>query len=204
MAKSQKKIIVKKEKSGYKINKNILVALVILLASFLVFKIYKTRVEPDTYCFTSHPATSQMPKKVETPEEYFSMGDYEFEKGNCNEAIVNYSKSIFLNQSLAEVYNNRAYTYMRLRNYPKALSDLNKALELRPDYTHALMNRADIYNYYYKIDRQKALADYNKIISLGSSKEGSLCGHRLLAKYNGWKFKTFWTLLTKGVKAGCE
>ena len=204
MAKTHKKSVVIKKDPKVLLNKNIFATLIVLLASLFIFKAYKTKIEPDTYCTRSHPTTTQMPKKVETPEEYFSMGDYEFEKGNCKEAIVNYTKSLFLNKDSAEVYNNRGYVYMRLKNYPKALTDLNKAIELRPSYAHALMNRGDIYNYYYGVNRQKALEDYNKIISLGGAKEGSLCGHRLLAKYNGWKLQTFWTLLTKGVKAGCD
>jgi len=75
---------------------------------------------------------------------------------------------------------------MRLRNYGAALPDLNKAIELRPNYINALMNRGDLYNYYGPvIDRQRAIEDYNKVMSLGGGRGTSVCGHRALAEGNG-------------------
>jgi tetratricopeptide (TPR) repeat protein len=56
----------------------------------------------------------------------------------------------------AEAYNNRAYTYMTIRDYADALPDLDQATALRPTYVNALMNRGDIYNFYYQIDRARA------------------------------------------------
>jgi Flp pilus assembly protein TadD, contains TPR repeats len=161
-------------------------------------------LKPDGQCTFPHTTSLTPPQTLNSANDYFLMGDYEYEKGNCEEAIRNYDKAIELNPDYAEAYNNRAYTHMRMRLYELALPDLDRAIELRPDYTHALMNRGDIYNYYYKIDKQKAVANYNKVIALGGfEKEGSICGHKLLAYNNGWSLSTFWQLLTKGTQAGC-
>jgi len=83
---------------------------------------------------------------------------------------------------------------MRLRNYKDALTDLDKAIRLNPDYINALMNRGDIRNYYYQIDRQAAIADYRRVIALTDSntrQQTSVCGHLLLAEHNGWNLGTF-------------
>ena len=96
---------------------------------------------------------------------------------------------------------------MRMKNYQAALLDLNHAIELRPDYAHALMNRGDIYNYYYSIDRKKAMEDYDEVLKLVPPEEYnelSLCGHRLLAKNNGWNLNVFLTVIKNGVNAECK
>ena len=91
------------------------------------------------------------------------------------------------------------------RDYASALSDLNRAIQLRPNYVNALMNRGDIYNYYYAIDYQKAIADYNHVLAIDPSakSETSVCGHRLIAVNHGWSFTAIVDLATHGPLAGC-
>lgn len=91
---------------------------------------------------------------------------------------------------------------MRLRDFKDALTDLNKALALNPNYVHALMNRGDIHNYYYQINRASAIADYEKVISLGGTRGTSVCGHLLLARSNGWTVSTIFEL--PFVNANCH
>ena len=95
---------------------------------------------------------------------------------------------------------------MRQREYEKALIDLNKAIEIHPDYVNALKNRGDIYNYYFNVDRKKAIEDYDKVISLGglsvdSSK--SICGHRAIAIYGGSSLPTYIKLIMRPQSYGC-
>ncbi len=73
-----------------------------------------------------------------------------------------------------------------MRNYKSAITDLNKAIEIDPNYVTAFMNRGDIYNYYYAIDRQKSIADYDRVIKLGVDKDQSksVCGHKAMAETN--------------------
>jgi tetratricopeptide (TPR) repeat protein len=93
---------------------------------------------------------------------------------------------------------------MRRQDYAAALPDLDRAIDLRPDYAHALMNRGDIYNYYYRIDRRRAIADYDRVIALGQTPHTSICGHRLLAYYEGWSAGVALNILTRGIEGGCE
>lgn len=121
--------------------------------------------------------------------DYFLQGDYDYDTGNCTKAITDYTTSIKLNPNYPQAYNNRAYTYMRLRNYKNALPDLDKAISLNPNYIQSLMNRGDIHNYYL-VDRKSAIADYEKVIALGGTNGTSVCGHLFLAQHNGWNLGT--------------
>lgn len=92
---------------------------------------------------------------------------------------------------------------MRQQNYAAALTDLNRAIDLRPNYVNALMNRGDIYNYYFDVDRQKAIADYARVIALGATANSNVCGHRMVAYYGGWTPRIYVDLLMYGVDSGC-
>jgi tetratricopeptide (TPR) repeat protein len=131
---------------------------------------------------TSHP-----PAALTTARDYVALGDYQFDQAQYAEAIDSYTHAITLDRNLAAAYNNRAYTYMKLGNYALALPDLNQAIELRPDYTNALMNRGDIFNYYYQIDRTRAVADYDRVLAADPDaiQNTSVCGHRAVALNGG-------------------
>ena len=136
--------------------------------------------------------TSTPPATLVSSQDYFMQGDYDFDRHEYTSAILDYSSAIQLNPQFAEAYNNRAYTYMVIQDYADALLDLDRAIEIRPNYPHALMNRGDIHNYYYQIDRVRAIEDYQKVIALGPDAihGSSVCGHFFLAKHNGWNLGT--------------
>ncbi len=163
---------------------------VIVLLGFLAFLMYRAGTVPDTQCTTVHALTSNPPVSLNSALDYFLEGNYDYDSGNCRKAIADYGTSIRLNPNYPEAYNNRAYTYMRMQNYQAALLDLNKALVLNPDYIQALMNRGDIHNYYFAIDRQSAIFDYKKVIALNGAQGTSVCGHLFLAEHNGWNLGT--------------
>ena len=165
-----------------------IVALVLL--GFVSTAMYNEATAPDIQCTTIHIAASHPPVGRKSAMDYFLEGDYDYDTGNCVKAIADYSESIKRNPTYPEAYNNRAYTLMRLRNYSAALPDLNKALVLNPNYIQALMNRGDIHNYYYAIDRRSAIADYEKVIALGGTRGTSVCGHLFMAAHNGWNLGT--------------
>lgn len=141
--------------------------------------------------------------ELETAADYFEAGNNEFDQKHYQNAIADYDQAIVLNPDYAEAYNNRAYTNMILENYAPALKDLDQAIALRPNYVRALMNRGDIYNYYYAIDRDKAMANYDRVLALNPSNT-SICGHRLLAQHHGWNLGTLADLLLNGTQAGCQ
>jgi tetratricopeptide (TPR) repeat protein len=140
-----------------------------------------------------------------TAQDYLAQGDLDYERGYCDEAIADYTHAIDLDPDFAEAYNNRAYIYMVKKDYAAALPDLDRALELRPNYVNALMNRGDIYNYYYAIDYDRAVADYDLVLSIdpNAADHTSVCGHRLLALNHGWNPNVLASVLTNGVTAGC-
>ena len=170
---------------------SVFVALALL--GFLAFAMYQSAIAPDTQCSNNHVTTTRPPEILITAQDYFNFGNYDYDIGNCPLAIIQYSKAISIDSTYVQAYNNRAYTYMRMRQYDKALSDLNTAIVLKPEYIQALMNRGDIHNYYYNIDRSDAMIDYQKVISLGGEKNTSVCGHLFLARHNGWNI---WTILS--------
>jgi len=80
-----------------------------------------------------------------------------------DKAIVDYSALIELKYSdLAEIYNNRGYTYEILEKYESALKDYDKSIELEPYCSDYLFNRAYLYQ---SIERySEAINDYNLVI----------------------------------------
>lgn len=159
---------------------------ILLIAIVFFGKVFGYVVGPDAWCSRVHRITYGPVQNPKTPLDYFELGNYDYDSGNCQQAIADYTTSIKLDPSNPQTYNNRAYTNMRLRNYKDALSDLNKAIELRSGYADALANRGDLYNYYGPvIDRNKAIEDYNKAILTGSLyTRRTVCGHRAMAQTN--------------------
>jgi len=162
----------------------------VLLLGSLTFVMYRDATLADLQCSAAHTTAVTPPASLKTAADYFEQGNYDYDIGNCTKAITDYTESIKLNPNYPQAYNNRGYTYMRLRNYKSALPDLDKAISLNPNYIQALMNRGDIHNYYYEIDRSAAIADYKKVIALGGTKGTSVCGHLFLAEHNGWNLGT--------------
>jgi tetratricopeptide (TPR) repeat protein len=50
--------------------------------------------------------------------------------GNYREAIGDYNKALSINPKYAEIYNNRAFVYLRLGNTNQAIEDLKTAARL--------------------------------------------------------------------------
>jgi len=147
--------------------------------------------ETNSWCTTTHQEHSQPPNVLVSATDYFAQGDYDYDRGACAQAIAAYTEAIKIDPTFAAAYNNRAYTYMMEQDYAPALADLDRAIELRPDYAHALMNRGDIYNNAL-VDRPRAIADYDRLIALGpaATQDTQVCGHRFLAVHNGWHLST--------------
>jgi tetratricopeptide (TPR) repeat protein len=157
--------------------------------------------QPVIQCAPSS-AVSKPPASLVSASDYMALGDFEFDRGNCDGAITAYSRAIALNPDFAEAYNNRAYAYMTKKDYAHALPDLDRAIALRPTYVNALMNRGDIHNYYYDIDYDLAIADYDRVIALGA-RNTSVCGHRMLAVNHGWNANTVMDAFSHASPTGC-
>ena len=101
---------------------------------------------------------------TQSKSKYGDMGLVEYEKGNYEDAIDNYTKAIESHPADAFLYNNRGLAYFELKKYKRAISDYSKAIELRPDYAVAYCNRGLAYFETRSFD--EAISDYTKAIEL--------------------------------------
>ncbi|MFA6281336.1 MAG: tetratricopeptide repeat protein [Candidatus Omnitrophota bacterium] len=85
-------------------------------------------------------------------------------KGNYNQAIADYSKTIELNPNFFEAYDNRGIVYIHNGNYSQAILDFTKAIEINHKYANAYYNRAGAYVNINNYD--KAISDFSKVIEL--------------------------------------
>lgn len=147
----------------------------LVLLSLVGVVIYFAKTSTDTWCTTKHYTNAYPPQELISSMDYFEKGNYEYDKGNCDQALADYGKSIELNGNYPQTYNNRAYTYMRMENFDLAIADLDRAIELDPNYLHALRNRADV-NGYKLGNKKEAIKDYEKIIELAGPST-DVCAH---------------------------
>ncbi len=176
----------------------------IIIFGLIGFLIHRSDSQPDKQCLSAHQVNYSAPTNSKTAQDFFELGNYQYDSGECIKAIASYTRAIEMNLNFAEAYNNRAYTNMRRQDYANALPDLDQAIKLRPNYTNALMNRGDIYNFYLK-NKDRAIADYDRVIAQGSlAYQGmSVCGHRQIAVNGGMRPIIFWNLLTSAKLPGC-
>ncbi|MBI5879984.1 MAG: tetratricopeptide repeat protein [Chloroflexi bacterium] len=136
-------------------------------------------------------------------DEDMAAGDAAFERGDYADAIAAYGRAIECNPASAEAHNNRAYAYMTVHEYERALADLDRALQLRPAYINALVNRGDIYNYYYRIDHARGIEDYNRALQLDPAHSLAL-GHRAIANFYGGDWPAVLADTVRAMRAGLQ
>jgi tetratricopeptide (TPR) repeat protein len=79
----------------------------------------------------------------------------------CSAAIASGHLS---SEALAIVFYDRGNAFHRKRQYDQAISDLDVALRLRPNFADALNNRGN--NYYAKHQYARAIRDYDEALRL--------------------------------------
>ncbi len=92
--------------------------------------------------------------------------DYD-NRGEFDQAIVEYNKAIELNPKLDYAYNNRGLAYKHKGEFDQAISDYTKAIELNPKLDFAYSNRGSAYKAKGQFD--KAITDHSKAIELYNS-----------------------------------
>jgi len=84
--------------------------------------------------------------------------------GEWEQAVPDLELVIGMEQSSAEVLNDRGVCFYELRQYERAILSFNGAVELNPHYPQAYTNRGNCYR---KLGQsQEALADYSKAVDL--------------------------------------
>lgn len=81
----------------------------------------------------------------------------------------------------AEAYGNRALAYIMLKQYRKAIADLNQAIRLNPGDTLDYQNRGVAY--YLLKQYRKAIADYNQAIRVDPRNAFAYYGRGLVYQY---------------------
>lgn len=76
---------------------------------------------------------------------YLLHGQIEAERGNTDQAIIDYTRAINLQPDIAEVYAYRATLYQSLAEFDKALSDLSQAIEYDGSEVNYYVARAQVY-----------------------------------------------------------
>jgi tetratricopeptide (TPR) repeat protein len=88
--------------------------------------------------------------------------------GDLTGAIEAYTRAIELDKTYAEIYNNRGVAYMAQKNYPAAIADFTRSIELAPS-DAAYNNRANIY---FSLERiEDAIVDFTLGLKMKPSAE---------------------------------
>lgn len=97
--------------------------------------------------------------------EYYNRGIAYTEKGEYDQAILNFTKAIEINPKFAEAYYRRGIGYGKKGEYDRAIIDFTKAIEIKPKDVKAHYARGIVYAE--KGEYDKALEDVQKAKSLG-------------------------------------
>lgn len=117
----------------------------------------QSEIPVDDYSVVVEACTALLEQDPVNVDAYFSRAYAQNVLGNYEEAIVDYSKVVFISPKYTAAFNNRGYAYARLGMNEEAVADYTRALSIDPTYTLALLNRA--YAYMDAGDYENALAD---------------------------------------------
>ena len=78
----------------------------------------------------SYASTQEIQSEPKDAEFYNNRGMAYRDKGQYNQAISDYNKSLEINPTFAEAYYNRGRAYYLKREYDKSLEDIKKAQDL--------------------------------------------------------------------------
>lgn len=98
------------------------------------------------------------------PNYYLGICSYQMQQ--YQEALRWFSVAVALAPGSAECYYNRGLTFLALDHPDQACHEYDKALEVRPDFGAASLNRGHIY--YSKKEYPKALADFEHALNHGA------------------------------------
>src|SRR6516164_4993998 len=90
-------------------------------------------------CFSQRHEVTEEPT-----DSFFLRGVQATKKRDYRSAVSLFSEALRLEKLPALSYCKRAFAYFRLREYDKALADVNKALELNPKLADAYVIRAKL------------------------------------------------------------
>jgi len=113
-----------------------------------------------------HLKAKEIYKKAKSLKTKKEEGNAAFKAGNLEEAYKLYSDALLIDPcnrtTNAKLYFNRATVASKLKKTAESISDCDKALELDPNYTKALLRRAK--SYMEMEQYEEAVRDYEKVL----------------------------------------
>ncbi|RPJ57503.1 MAG: hypothetical protein EHM12_09090 [Dehalococcoidia bacterium] len=113
----------------------------------------------------SFHACSDQKQNTTSAKDYFDRAYGFVDAGYPQEAINLYTLAIEKDPVYIDAYYNRGVMHYILREYSRALADLNRVIEAKPDCAMAYASRGAVYDK--TNDYQKALNDYRRAAHLG-------------------------------------
>ena len=103
---------------------------------------------------------------AQTAEKYLSHGNDDFNLGNFDQAIVDFTKAIDINPNLAKAYDNRGVAYAQEGSLPRAIADFTMAIANNLKDAAAYNNRGHAYAEQGNLSQ--AIFDYTKAIEINA------------------------------------
>jgi len=135
--------------------------------------------------FMSEDSLNEVSQKAAELKE---KGNLAFQKGDFDEAIKYFTQAIEFDPKNHLLYSNRSAAYASVKNYPRALEDANKTIELAPNWVKGY-SRKGIALYY--LERyQEALEAYKEGLKLDPNNSACNTGmQQVLLALKGDKIK---------------
>ncbi len=105
------------------------------------------------------------PEQKATPS-YYDRGRAEANSGNWSQAVALFQKAVEQDSKNHKALNMLGFSLRRSGKYQEAIQAYNRALAIKPDYAQALEYRGKAH--LGAGDKRAALADYQKLVRLGS------------------------------------
>jgi tetratricopeptide (TPR) repeat protein len=129
-----------------------------------------------SYCFAQSDTKLALPNNAQ-PGSLISKAKIYMEKNNFPLALRHLNEALKKSPRQAEVYLLRGKTLDRMGLPMKALQDLKKYIELRPQDPAGFIQRADINNF--NSDHKAAVQDYNRALRILPNSRAALVGRGL-------------------------
>ena len=112
------------------------------------------------------------PRVKKTVQELKDEGNAYFQSGNYSQATASYTKGIKLGENidfprieLSKQYSNRAQSYIKLKQYSKALSDTETVIEYNPKWDKGYYLKAKALMWLKEYDKAEEMVEYTNQIS---------------------------------------
>ncbi|AFY42636.1 tetratricopeptide repeat protein [Nostoc sp. PCC 7107] len=116
-------------------------------------------------------------RHINNEQILYQEGISEYQQGNYQESVDNFTQTIKINPQNYVAYNHRGDAFYRLGDYEKAQADSSKAIALNPQDANAYHDRG--FAHFGLGKYKEAIADYTKAIKLNSQNPYAYYGRGL-------------------------